>query len=68
VLGAEWTSAEIADWDATEWKTLQRDLTGGPHARQLERLEAVDRRARQEGRRVLFVPTFYAHGRVPSAH
>ena len=67
VLGAEWTSAQIAEWDTTEWETLRRDLTNGQHARQLERLEAVDRRARQEGRRVLFVPTFYAHGRVPSA-
>lgn len=65
VLGANWTAAQIAESDPTEWETLRQDLANSRHTRQLETLERADRQARQHGSRVLYVPTFFAHGRVP---
>jgi len=65
VLGAAWTSAQIAESDPTEWETLRLDLAGTSHAGHLEGLEQAERRARRQGSRVLYVPTFFAHGRVP---
>ncbi|MBU0705470.1 MAG: hypothetical protein KKC18_16590, partial [Chloroflexi bacterium] len=46
-----------------EWATRERDLAGLVSPEELRRLRSVDRRALEEGRRVLFVPTFYALGR-----
>ena len=46
-----------------EWAMRERDLAGLVLPEELRRLRSVDRRALEEGRRVLFVPTFYALGR-----
>lgn len=46
-----------------EWAMRERDLAGLVSSEELRRLRSVDRRALEEGRRVLFVPTFYAMGR-----
>lgn len=45
-------------------RTGRPDAADPPDAGQLERLRYLDRTAWQRGERVLFVPTFYAWGRV----
>lgn len=59
--GSEAASPD-ADFDA-EWAMRERDLAGLVSPEELRRLRSVDRHALEEGRRVLFVPTFYATGR-----
>ncbi|HDQ74148.1 MAG TPA: methyltransferase domain-containing protein [Chloroflexi bacterium] len=49
------------DFD-TEWSMRQRDLAGLVPPEKLRRWREIDRQALAEGRRVLFVPTFYALG------
>ncbi|RLC92103.1 MAG: hypothetical protein DRI77_13235 [Chloroflexi bacterium] len=46
-----------------EWAMRERDLAGLLSPGELRRLRAVDRQALADGRRVLFVPTFYALGK-----
>ena len=46
-----------------EWAMRERDLAGLLPAEELRHLHALDRQALADGRRVLFVPTFYALGR-----
>lgn len=43
-----------------EWVMRERDLDGLLAPEELSRLRAIDRQALEEGRRMLFVPTFYA--------
>ncbi len=63
VLGGQWSEPPSdEDWEL-EWQALAADL--GPSA-DLDRLRALDQSAWQSGERVLFVPTFYAWGCVPS--
>lgn len=47
-----------------EWEILQHDLDGLISPKKIAELQEADRQARREGRRVLFVPTFYALGSV----
>ncbi|MBN1810800.1 MAG: methyltransferase domain-containing protein [Anaerolineae bacterium] len=47
-----------------EWAMRERDLNDILPPEELRRLRAIDRQALEEGRRVLFVPTFYALGRI----
>lgn len=67
VLGGEWAETQIARPDPMEWATLRVDLAGSPEATQIPALEAADRKARAEASRILYVPTFYAHGRAPAS-
>ena len=46
-----------------EWAMRERDLTGLLSPEELCHLRSTDRRALEAGRRILFVPTFYAWGR-----
>jgi hypothetical protein len=45
-----------------EWAMRERDLNGILLPEELRRLRAIDHQALEEGRRMLFVPTFYALG------
>lgn len=67
VMGGQW-SDDAANRDATlEWEVIHSDL--GNHIeflKQAKCLEALDQSARQNGQRMLFVPTFYAIGKVKS--
>jgi ubiquinone/menaquinone biosynthesis C-methylase UbiE len=66
-LGGQWCGA--LDWQAwdSEWAMLTSDLRDHPEAaNSLAGLKALDRSAWEKGERVLFVPTFYAAGRVPA--
>jgi SAM-dependent methyltransferase len=51
-----------------EWAMRERDLSGSMPAEELDRLRALDRQALAEGRRMLFVPTFYALGCRAAGH
>ncbi len=64
-IAGYWNSASFPNNDGfeAEWAMRERDLAGLLPAEELRRLRSVDRRALEEGRRVLFVPTFYATGR-----
>lgn len=65
ILGGEWSSESDQAQIDSEWQTLRSDLKGQLAADELERLEALDRAAWKNGRRILFVPTFYALGQKP---
>ncbi len=65
VLGAQWRQAPAQEDMEMEWQVMRNDLAGSIPAKELDALEQLDRRAALAGERVLFVPTFYAWGRVP---
>lgn len=67
ILGAEWIGTQAADEVGAEWSVLRNDLRGQVAEAILDRAEHDDRAAWESGRRVLYVPTFYAFGRKPSA-
>jgi ubiquinone/menaquinone biosynthesis C-methylase UbiE len=49
----------------SEWAVLSADLQSSQSPQTLAGLRALDADARRRGERILFVPTFYAWGRVP---
>ena len=49
-----------------EWQVIESDLTGELPPSELAALKSLDRGAHQQGTRVLFVPTFYAWGTIPT--
>jgi SAM-dependent methyltransferase len=62
VLGSQWTHPiDQRAWQS-EWETLEQDLSGLVEPRRIAALRRMDADAWQSGRRVLFVPTFYAIG------
>lgn len=65
LLGGEWKTSASREEVDLEWEMLRSDLLGSLSSSELDSYEAVDRRARARGERILFVPTFYAVGRVP---
>lgn len=65
VLGGEWHPQLDEQLARSEWQTLRRDLEGWLDPKELARFEKADQEARENGSRILFVPTFYAYGQVP---
>lgn len=65
VLGGQWTGAPSPEEWELEWQVLRSDLSGSFPEDEIKRLQELDRKAWQHRERVLFVPTFYAWGRVP---
>ncbi len=65
LLGGEWQGSPDEDQLESEWETLVRDLSHLLPAAEIEQFRRIDRKAWEMGTRVLFVPTFYAAGRVP---
>jgi ubiquinone/menaquinone biosynthesis C-methylase UbiE len=64
LLGGEWSGSPTdPEWQA-EWQVLAEDLTGKVSTQKLNALKALDKSAWQSGERILFVPTFYASGKV----
>jgi SAM-dependent methyltransferase len=63
LLGGQWQAGQAMQGFEDEWQVLRSDLGGTVDASRLEMLYDRDRQARQEGSRILFVPTFYAIGR-----
>ncbi len=65
LLGGEWQGSIDEDQLESEWETLAQDLSDLLPTDEFERFRRVDQEAWEMGTRVLFVPTFYAAGRVP---
>lgn len=67
VMAGRWECPASSDGSdggfEAEWEMRARDLAGLLPTEELRRLRSVDRQALLDGRRVLFVPTFYALGR-----
>jgi SAM-dependent methyltransferase len=65
VLGGEWKDFYLPDSFDNEWETIERDLAGELPPAELARYREIDKEASLRGERILFVPTFYAYGRLP---
>ena len=66
VLGGEWKTASPSTEQASEWAVIRSDLAREPEKlSQLDQLYQIDHYAQEHGERILYVPTFYAWGRVP---
>ncbi len=65
VLGAQWSGLPPPDEFESEWSVIRSDLGDKLSKEQLDRLQEMDTRAWEHGARVLFVPTFFAWGKVP---
>ena len=64
VIGGEW-QGRLPDGDQElEWQVLAADLAGQVPSDDIQKLKTLDQHARQQGERVLYVPTFYAWGLV----
>lgn len=66
VLGGEWEGAADEAAFQAEWATIHADLKHELSEAELEKYQAMDWEATRANRRILFVPTFYAFGRVPA--
>jgi hypothetical protein len=65
VLGGQWRRGSCSAQEIeAEWETLEEDLEGMLPPAELARLKQANAGAWAEGSRVLFVPTFYAVGKV----
>jgi hypothetical protein len=64
VMGGEWAYPAAAGETSLEWSVLESDLAGQIAPQDLQKLRQSEAAATQNGERVLFVPTFYAWGRV----
>jgi SAM-dependent methyltransferase len=64
---ARWQAARDADGSESEWRVLEKDLAGIATHEEMEAFRRQDEDARQDGTRVLYVPTFYACGQVSEA-
>jgi SAM-dependent methyltransferase len=64
VLGGQWTGSGDPHEADLEWMVLESDLSAVLPGEELARLRQLDRQARADGQRVLYVPTFYAWGKV----
>jgi SAM-dependent methyltransferase len=65
VLGGQWhTHFDDEEWNI-EWTILRSDLASIGLEQDLNRFQRLDLSAFHEGKRVLFVPTFYAWGLKP---
>jgi SAM-dependent methyltransferase len=63
-LAGQWHLPSPPDtWFEAEWTMREHDLAGLLPAAEIRRLRAFDRQALTEGKRILFVPTFYALGK-----
>jgi hypothetical protein len=65
VIGASWTKQLDEAAIESERETLEADLGELVTRQELDRWREEDLEARRQGRRILFVPTFYAFGRKP---
>lgn len=65
VMGGQWQGVISPDEFKSEWATLNLDLSGTIEPDQLVKLKETDRMAWVSGSRTLFIPTFFASGRVP---
>ncbi len=65
VLGGEWGGREEKDEFRSEWHTWREDVRDEMSEPQIDAYRERAERAWLSGGHILFVPTFYAFGRVP---
>jgi ubiquinone/menaquinone biosynthesis C-methylase UbiE len=53
----------LREWEI-EWDVIESDLTGWMPEQELHKLKRLDKEAREDGSRVLRVPTYFAWGQV----
>ena len=53
----------LEDWEM-EWKVIESDLTGLVSREDIHEMKTLDQQARIQGERVLYVPTYFAWGRI----
>lgn len=71
VIGAQWKKSPSKEELSSEWSIIQHDLSAldkenSEFAQNSEVIKKLDFAAWASGERILYVPTFYALGRVPS--
>lgn len=64
ISGFQKEAGILPDWFSSEWQILRHDLGDLQTEKELAALQMQDEQAWLEGSRVLWVPTFYAFGRV----
>jgi ubiquinone/menaquinone biosynthesis C-methylase UbiE len=64
VLGGQWIVVPSDDFLASEWQMLEHDLDGLLSPEEIARYRNVNLMAWADGSRVLYIPTFYAAGKV----
>ncbi len=64
IYEGRWQSVLTEEEAKSEWQMLENDLSGLISKTELEQLEILDQKSRQEGSRMIYVPTFYAWGEV----
>lgn len=62
-VGVDGRPHDPAEW-AMEWAVLEDDLAGRVSAKEIQRMKVLDNHAREQGKRVLNVPTYFAWGVV----
>jgi len=62
VSGFQSETSNIPDWLNSEWNVLEHDLDGLVSSEKLRSWRELDLTSRENGSRVLWVPTFYAFG------
>ena len=70
ILGGNWKASFDPTAGDLEWQVLENDigsLVMPPDRSEIDRLHKLDEQAYRDGNRVLFVPTFFACGRISSA-
>lgn len=65
IMGAEWHDTALLTNDPTEWGMFKADLEDRLNHTELSELMWNEQEAQKKGERVLFIPTFYAFGKVP---
>lgn len=64
ILGGYWGGPGLPTGWELEWETLRNDLKDFTNSKELDKLMEIDRKAWLDSVRILFVPLFYAIGRV----
>lgn len=64
ILGAQWDMSQSQVIDEQEWMMIQSDLSSETSHEFLDDYHLEEVRARTKGERIMFVPTFYAAGKV----
>ena len=69
VIGAQWVGQPSKQDLSSEWEIIQSDLeslnSSSEVMKSSEELRELEFNALESGERILYVPTFYAFGRVP---
>jgi ubiquinone/menaquinone biosynthesis C-methylase UbiE len=65
LMGGQWKAAFDPSAFEAEWKIIEADLAVMISPARLQALRRMDEVASRKGERILYVPTFYACGKIP---